>query len=397
MTSLTADDDPPRCHHNNIVTAYPSKPLRESIALKDGTRGNDSLRSPPLIILREIPTRISPFAPTADVFDRHDDDDVDRQPHRTSSLLSPTRNENNSDPLLPQPATVNFVDSTLDNINKTMRSWSPYIAINHDCAIPYVTPRHLSSLPTSEPLSTDNEPFDTGSHLDDLEVKAAQLHRQLQSILAANDPSPDTRARPDRGRSLSPDQTTKSPTRTPIAPLATTTPHVADGPTPIATSGGAESHQNDAATLADESVDPYLLDAIHSLDNFLLKHLRPTDSTDAHAGYRPSPDRRSSMCRRDLLAQQTMVYSTINVLLGELSAKLSQTLAALFNPQKYPITTTMSLKFSPRMPRTPILTEFRFPATNTLPSHQSIPAKPPFPCFNNTLTSPWTKDHLRPP
>jgi len=358
MTSLTADDDPPRCHHNNIVTANPSKPLRESIALKDGTCGNDSLRSPPLIILREIPTRISPSAPTADVVDRHDDDDdVDRQPHQNSSLLSPTRNENNSDPLSPQPATVNFVDSTLANITKIMRSWSSHTSINHDRAITCVTPRHLSSLPTPEPPPADNEPFNTGSQLDDLEVKAAQLHRRLKSILAATDPNPDMSACPDRGCSLSPDQTATSPTRTPIANLATTTPHIADDPAPTATSDGAEPHQHDAATQADESVDPALLDAIHSLDNFLLKYLRPTDSTDAHAGYQPSPDRRSSLCRRDLLAQQTLVFSTINVLLGELSEKLSRTLAALFDSQKHPITTTMSLQFSPRMPHTPILTE----------------------------------------
>jgi len=334
----------------------------------------------------------------ADVVDRHDDDDdVDRQPHQTSSLLSPTRNENNSDPLSPQPATVNFVDSTLDNITKMMRSWSPHTLIHHDRAITCVTPRHLSSLPTPEPLSADHKPFDTGSQIDALEVKATQLHRRLQSILAATDPSPNMSACPDRGRSLSPDQTAKSHTRTPIANLATMTPHVADGPAPTATSGGAEPHQHDTATHADESVDPSLLDAIHSLDNFLLKYLRPTDSTDAHAGYRPSPDRRLSLCRRDLLAQQTLVYSTINVLLGELSEKLSQTLAALFDSQKHPITTTMSPPFSPRMSRTPTLLELLFPAKTTLPSHQSIPAKPPFPCFNHKLMSPWTKDHLRPP
>jgi len=44
MASLTADNTPPWPHNNIICTATPSKPLRESIALKDGTRGIDSTR-----------------------------------------------------------------------------------------------------------------------------------------------------------------------------------------------------------------------------------------------------------------------------------------------------------------------------------------------------------------
>ncbi len=168
---------PPWCHHNNICSANPSKPLQELIALKDGNHGNDSSQFPPLIILREIPTRISPSAPMADIIDHHDnDDDVDRQLHQTRSLLSPTQNETNNNPLSPQPATDNFIDSTLDKINKMICSWSSHIVINHNHAITCVTPRHLSSLPMPEPLSVNNEPFDTGSKLDDLEVKAAQLH-----------------------------------------------------------------------------------------------------------------------------------------------------------------------------------------------------------------------------
>jgi len=278
-----------------------------------------------------------------------------------------------------------------------MRSWSSHIAINHDRAITSIAPHNLSSIQTLEPLSAASEPFDTGSKLDELEVKVAQLCRKLPSTIAATDPSPTATACPDRGNSLSSDQPEKSHPRTPIANLATMTPHVADSPAPTARSGGVALHQHDAATPGDESVDPSLLAAIQSLDNFLLKYPRPTDSTDASAGYQPSPDRRSSLCRNDLLAQQTQVLSTINVLLDELSETLSQILAALFCSKKYPVATTMSQKFSPRMKHTPALIALRFPAKTILPSHQSIPAKPPFTCLNNKLILPRTKDHLRPP
>jgi len=72
MASLTADGDPPWPNNNLIYTAMPAQPLQELTALKDDTHGIDLLQNHHPTILREIPTRISPSAPTDAVIDRHD-------------------------------------------------------------------------------------------------------------------------------------------------------------------------------------------------------------------------------------------------------------------------------------------------------------------------------------
>jgi len=156
MTSLTADDDPPR-HHNNILgTATPSLPHRESIASKNGTCGINSLKNNNLTILQEIPTGISPRDPTAAVVDRHDD----RRPHQPHPAFSPTQLAHSSVSLPPQTITDNYVDRTLDEINQMMRSWQPALARmrptvadrhDDDVARPYQTHPDLSP-PTTEPL-----------------------------------------------------------------------------------------------------------------------------------------------------------------------------------------------------------------------------------------------------
>jgi len=97
---------------------------------------------------------------------------------------------------------------------------------------------------------------------------------------------------------------------------------VVECPAPTSTNKFAESPQFDMAT-GDDSTDPSLLDAVQSLDNFLIKYPRPINFTNAHDRYQPSPDRQLSLSRHDLLVQQTQVLHTTNMILGELCAKMS--------------------------------------------------------------------------
>ena len=194
------------------------------------------------------------------------------------------------------------------------------------------------------PISADAAPYDTGSKLAEIAAKAEQLRRRLQSPIAAFEPSPNT-----------------------------------------------------TATADDYSADPPLLDTVYSLDNFLIQHPRQTDSTDAHDRYQPSPERRTTISRHALLAQQTLVLSTMNVILSEIRAKLSRIFAAYSRTTTYLIAANMPLPVPPKPPRNPALTELRRPAKTIQLSQQMIPAKPPFTCFNNNLKPHRTKDHLRPP
>jgi len=123
MTHSTADNDPPRPRNNLIGIATPFQPLRELTASKDGTHSTNSLRNHHPTILWEIPTRISPSTPTAAVIDCQDDDTV-QQPYKTCpDLLLPSQNNPNIIPPSPQPTTDDYVDRTLDKINKMMSSW----------------------------------------------------------------------------------------------------------------------------------------------------------------------------------------------------------------------------------------------------------------------------------
>jgi len=377
MTSLTADDDPPRCHPNIICTTNTSKSLRESIASKDGTCGIDSSRYPHRTFLREIPTRISPSDPTADSADRHDDDDaVDRLPHQTHPFST---NENTSDPLIPfpQPDTEDYINRTLDNIQKRMRSWSSHIAINHDPRdITCTTPHHPSSSFPPAPLSTADGPNDTGAKLEEIAAKVEQMSRRWRSTIAANSPTGDD----------------------------SHTPSYHSGPSPPATLSDDglvnASTRGDNAAISEkeeEPVDPSLLAAVHSLDNFLLKYPRPIEPTDAHDYYQPSPARRLSLRRNALLAQQTLVLSTVTVILGELHKKLSHFIATTSRPKQKPTAITVPLQFSPKTMRNPATSEFQLSTKPICHSQQPIPAKPPFTSFTKQLRLYRTKDHLRPP
>ncbi len=144
-------------------------------------------------------------------------------------------------------------------------------------------------------------------------------------------------------------------------------------------------------TAADD-FDPLLLAAVQSLDNFLLKYPRPTDSA---APYQPSPDRRLLPSCHDRLAQQTQVLCTMNVLLGQLSNKLSQLITALSGFKPYTI--VMTPKLPPRSPCNPALLAPRLPTKTVRTSQYSIPAKPPFTRLHSNLTMHRTKENLRPP
>jgi len=429
--------------------------------LKDGTRGIDSLQNHHPNVLQEIPTRISPYASTAAVVDRHDDDadrqprphllptqtennsnhqllppqpatddymdrtldkihqlmrrwppiapllpqltpssivmtDADRQPHNPRPHLFPILTELNSvNPILsPKPVTDNDVDRTLAKINQMMQNWPP-ITTNHDpSVITRNTPRHPSSLPSPETILVVDEPFDYGSTLDKITAKVEQMSRRWPSTVAPTDPRPHTSAGSAPCKSSSPSPTAPSYPRTLSTTLASKTLLVADCPAPTATYNVVEPPQRDTA-IGDDSIDLSLLAAVQSLDNFLIKYPRPINCTDAHDRYQPSTDRRLSLSRHDLLAQQTQVLHTANVILGELCAKMSQFLDAL--SRSPPSLTTLTLQLRPRTQRAPALPALQLPAKTSRPSQQSIPAKPPFTCPNNKLMLHRTKDHLRPP
>jgi len=94
--------------------------------------------------------------------------------------------------------------------------------------------------------------------------------------------------------------------------------------------------------MAADNSDLPLLATVQSLNNFLLKYPHPTDSD---APYQPSPDCQLLPSHHDHLAQQMQVLCTINVLLGELSNKISQFIDALSGVK--PHTIAMQLKLPP--------------------------------------------------
>jgi len=267
--------------------------------------------------------------------------DADRQLHNPRPYLLPTPTEPNSahQILSPQTATDNYVDRTLAKIEQMMRSWPP-IATNHDpSVITCNTPRHPSSLPPPETISVDDEPFDYGSTLDKIAAKVEQMSCRWPLTVTPTDPSPNTSECLAPCNSSSPSPTAPSYPRTLSKTLATKTLLVADCSAPTTTYNSVELPQRDKAT-GDDSIDPPLLAAVLSLDNFLIKYPRPINLSDAHDRYQPSPDRRLSISRHDLLEQQMQVLHTTNVILGELCAKMSRFLNALSCSRPYRITLT---------------------------------------------------------
>jgi len=388
MTTSTADDDPPRCHHNKICTATPSKPIQELIAAKDGTRGIDSTKYPNPTFLREIPTRISPSASTADAVDRHDDDNVvDKRPYPMTPHLSPYKN--NSDPLSSPPVTNDYVDHTLDKIGMIMRSWSSHSALiraPHD--IPCSTPHHPSSLPQPEPLSADDGPFDTGSKLAEIAERVERMRRRWLSPIAATYPtgedSDTTVPHPSSSPLPEPFSDDDGPCNTgsnpdeiaaSVEPMSSRWPSTIEG---TSLSLMTEPPPCGTVNSEEDSNDPSILAAAHSLDIFLSKYHRQADLNENFECYQPSLERRLSISRHALLTQQTLVLSTMNAILSELREKLSRFLEALSCPTPYPIETILQLNYPPggRLPLPPRPSDsqskqFTTPSNPSQPNHLS--------------------------
>jgi len=181
MAVSTADDDPPRTHNNLIYTTTPSTPLQESIALKDGTCGNDSPRYYHPTVLREIPTRISP-SPTAAVVDCHD---ANRQPHQHCPDFPHPQNKPNSVPqfLSSEPTTDDYVDRTLNKINKLMRSWPSVIAPTAAVVVQHNDDTDCPSHQTRPDLTdTQNEPNSVPQFLSPQPTTDDYVDRTLDKI-----------------------------------------------------------------------------------------------------------------------------------------------------------------------------------------------------------------------
>jgi len=178
MATSTTADTHPWCHNIEYCTALPSPSLGESIALKVGTRGNNSQKNHPPTVLREIPTRISPLPPTATAVDRHDDDIQRQQQAPRPSLLPPlTVQTSVSTSLSPPHDNDNYVDRTLEKIAQMMRSWpSPQI----DGAprnINSPAPSHSTS-PPSPAHRPDHEPYNYASNLDRIAAEVKQMSQR---------------------------------------------------------------------------------------------------------------------------------------------------------------------------------------------------------------------------
>ncbi len=403
MTTSPADDDPPQLHHNFPCTATASPTTRESIAVKDDIHGSASTRYTKSKILREIPTRISPTAPTANAVDRHDDDDnIERQPHPTTPHRSP--NEPTSNPFPSPPATNDYVARTLDELQEMMRRYSSHPAlIRAPCNLPGLTPHQPSSFPQPEPVSADDGSFEVKSTLEQIAESADQLHCRIAAIFpAANDPAITTphSPSPPPPEPFSANEGTVL-TRSECADLAATieSKHlswpsaiIANSPSPV-----TEPPPCGTVNSEEETKDPSLLAAAYSLDNFLLKFPRQIELPEGVERYQPSPDRRLSISRHALWTQQTLVLSTMNIVLSEIHQQLTRFIDALLRPTLHPRAINMQLAPPSRKLITPVPTVHRLQIKTTLPSQKPIPAKPPFPCSFTNLRLNRTKDYLRPP
>jgi len=154
MATLTADNNPPWCHHNIPCTTKAFKPVQESTVSKVGTRSIDSQNNHLLNVLREIPTRISPSPPTADVIAHHANDNCTQYANHPS--LPPLSNANNRSLQLPspQPATdepYNYkpkLDENEEALERLKRRWPLLFKNHHDLSNPARTDVHQPSTPS---------------------------------------------------------------------------------------------------------------------------------------------------------------------------------------------------------------------------------------------------------
>jgi len=174
-----------------------------------------------------------------------------------------------------------------------------------------------------------------------------------------------------------------------------------------------------SAAAKDELNDPTLLDAATALDNFLIQYPRKLNLPANIPYYQPSPHG-PSLCCHTLLAQQTAVLRTINVILSELCEKVTRFIAAATintapsrplcipsNPTVFHSPQNRIMKPDAGMSPLLLLTWpsktlaphlLQLPPVNKLTNYQiSIPATLPTTCAFNMPRQLQTKDHLRPP
>jgi len=138
------------------------------------------------------------------------------------------------------------------------------------------SPSNPSSPPPPAIITPNDDFFDYGSALNDIATAVEQMNQCWLSTIATTNPRLNMSAclEPCHSSSLYL-PTTCSPQIT-TTTLAATRSHVANYPDPIATSRFLEPSQHGMATSGENVLDPSLLAAIQSLNNFLLQYPRPS-------------------------------------------------------------------------------------------------------------------------
>jgi len=379
MTTSTADDDPPWCYHNSICTATAPPPIRELITAKDDTRGTDSTRYPNTTILREIPTRISPSAPTDAVVARHDGD---QQPHqRCPNLLLPPTNPNNVHLFLSSPPTNDdYVDNTLDNINKMMRSWPSVrapiaaVVVQHDDDTDRPPHQTRPDLPPTqkEPTSVPHFLYAQSTTDDSVECTLDKINKMMHSWPSASARKPwTTTMLPATPPPLTPAQVPRQLPPNTTIPEVTRHLHDTISPASFIDRRDDADRCDDTDRPKSDNVHPPLslqatfdlqLQVIEKISN-VCNGLNNLLDRYIAAFTRPPTDRTLPSC---------MTPATILTVHG----------SSLF-PE--PNATLVTLKH-----------HIALTLTTIIPYVKPIPAKPPYRC-NNRHGAMLTKDGMRPP
>jgi len=429
MTTSTAATAPSRCLPTITSIATTSQPLEELIVTKNGTRDIDSAQTNKSTVLRGIPTGNSLHLTTAAVVDRHIDDDASPTPQPRSPLSPTTKETHTSAPLLPQQSAVDepfdywskLVEITA-KIDQMKQRWPQLPSIDQGHPInPRATsfPHPSSSLPPT--LPAHDASFDYKLQLAANDAAIERMQQRWPLPLQPTDTGPLATTDSDTSAfSSSPQQptsTTSTQTEPPAPMVVMTQP---DTYHPQTADASPVSAEQPSASAKDDISDPTLLAAATTLDNFLLQYPRKLNLLANIPCYQPSPEHGPSLCRHALLAQQTAVLGTINVLLSELCEKVTRFIAAsskptmtaapscllsiptvFHSPQSRPtmkpaarkspllLSSWPSQTFAPRPLHLPV---------NKPPNYQlSIPATSYLTCAYNKPRQQRTKDHLRPP
>ncbi len=414
MTTSTAAKTPPRCLPTITNIATMSQPLDELIVAKYGTRDIDSTQNNSSTVLREIPTGISLPSATAAAIDRHFDDDASH-PLQPRPSPSPTRGETKrSTSLLPPPSVV---DDSFDYRSKLVEISAKIDQMRQQWPLPPPIDQGHPTFPctTSFPppnLSANDAPFDYKAQLAANEAAIERMKQRWPLPPRPIDPGPFETTDSDTSDSAS----------TPRQPPSTTSTQTMP-PAPMAVTSHSDTHHRQtvvsspisaaqpSAAAKDDITDPTLLDAAKTLDNFLLQYPRKLDLPAHLPSYQPSPDHGPSLCRHALLAQQTVVLRTINVLLGELCEQVTRLIDAKTTNTDPSRISHSSQPHPTQKPAASMLQclLFTVPSPTLLPRRIPLPvnkltnyqipttATPHTPCAHNKTRQLRTKDHLRPP